>query len=80
VGCDYCLTVAGLLIWGALSDERLLLLVFASGIFLWSASLGTRDHILLSQDLRLPFSSLPTTRRVTVDVFYPASIRMNPLL
>jgi hypothetical protein len=29
-------------------------------------------------DLRLPFSSPPTTRRVTVDVFDPASTRVLP--
>jgi hypothetical protein len=50
----YCLTVAGLLIWGALSNERMGLSFtiaadLASAVFLGSESLGTRDHILLSQ-------------------------------
>jgi hypothetical protein len=40
-----------------------MLLVLASAVFLGSESLGTRDHILLS----------PTTRKVTVEVFDPAS-------
>jgi hypothetical protein len=48
-------TVTGLLMWGALSDERsgrsLQLLL---GIFLGSESRETREHILLSQFLRLP--------------------------
>jgi hypothetical protein len=50
----YSLIVAGLLMWGALCDERtgLLLqlpLVFASAVIFGSESSGTRDHILLSQ-------------------------------
>jgi hypothetical protein len=49
---DYCLTVAGLLIWGALSDERTylplqLLLVLASAVIFGSESRRTRGHILL---------------------------------
>jgi hypothetical protein len=52
-----------------------MLLTLASIIFLESESLETRDHILLS-DLRLPFSSPPTTSRVTVEVFEPASTRV----
>jgi hypothetical protein len=51
-----------------------MLLVLASTVFLGSESLGTRDRILLS-DLRLPFSSPPTTPMVTVEVFDPASTR-----
>jgi hypothetical protein len=43
-----------LFLWGALSDERTglslyMLLALASAFFLESESLGTRDHILLSQ-------------------------------
>jgi hypothetical protein len=41
--------VAGLLTWGALSDERTGLLVFASAVILGSETRGTHDHILLSQ-------------------------------
>jgi hypothetical protein len=47
-------TVAGLLMWGALSDQRMSLpftisVVLASTIILGSKSHGTRGHILLSQ-------------------------------
>jgi hypothetical protein len=59
----YCLTVAGLLILGALSDERTgLSFTIAAGpcqrILLGSESLGTRDHILLSQIWDFPFRRL----------------------
>jgi hypothetical protein len=50
-----------------------LLLAVASAVIFGSESHRTRDHILLSQFQRLPFSSPPTTRRVTVEVFVPAS-------
>jgi hypothetical protein len=49
-----------------------LLLALASLVILGSKSLRTRDHILLSQ-IRDFISSPPTTRRVTVAVFEPAS-------
>jgi hypothetical protein len=52
-----------------------MLLALASTVFLGAESLGSRDHILLSVS-RLPFSSTPTTRMVTVEVFDPASTRM----
>jgi hypothetical protein len=52
-------------------------LVLASAVFYGSESLWTRHYILLSQ--RLPFSSPPTTRRVTVEVLDPASTRVNLL-
>jgi hypothetical protein len=47
-------TVAALLMWGALSDERTGLSFtiaagLASAVILGSASLGTRERILLSQ-------------------------------
>jgi hypothetical protein len=56
-------TVAGLLMWGALSDERTgvslqLLLALASAVILGSESLGTRDRILLSQIWDFPFRRL----------------------
>jgi hypothetical protein len=59
----YCLTVTAFFRWGALSDDRTgpsfyMLLVFASAIFLRSESLGTRDHILLSQIPNFPFLRL----------------------
>jgi hypothetical protein len=55
----YCRTFAGLLIWGAFSDERRVcrlqfLLVLASAVIFGSESNGNHDHILLSQ---LPDSS-----------------------
>jgi hypothetical protein len=50
----YCETVAGLLMWGALSDKRTvrrlqLLLALASAVILGSESRGAHDHISLSQ-------------------------------
>jgi hypothetical protein len=50
-------------LWGALSDERTglsfyMLLTLASAVFLGSESLGTRDHILLSQIWDFPFRRL----------------------
>jgi hypothetical protein len=59
----YCRTVAGLSMWGSLSDERTglplqLLLAFASAVILGSKSRGTRDHILLSQIRDFPFRRL----------------------
>jgi hypothetical protein len=57
----YCQTVAGLLTWAALSDERTglqLLLSLASAVILRSESHETRDHILLSQILDFPFRRL----------------------
>jgi hypothetical protein len=76
----YCLTVAGLLFWGALSNER-------PGLsFTNSVGLRQRSHFLVRVPWdslpyftvsvsRLPFSSPPTTRRGTVEVFDPASTR-----
>jgi hypothetical protein len=54
-----------------------LLLALTRAVIFGSESCGTRDPILLSQ-IRLPFSSSPTTRRVTVEVFDPASTRDCP--
>jgi hypothetical protein len=61
----YSQTVAGLLMWGGglpLTRGRVcrlqLLLAFASVVILKSVSLGTRDHILLSQILDFPFCRL----------------------
>jgi hypothetical protein len=77
----FCQTVAGLLMWGALSLTRgrvcrlQVLLVLASVVIFGSDSLGILDHILLSHIRNVPFSSPPTTRRVTVEVFDPASTR-----
>jgi hypothetical protein len=71
-----------LFLWGALSDERTgLSFVYAAGPRQRSLSLVRvpRDSwsYFTVSDMRLPFSSLPTTRRVTVQVFDPASIRVN---
>jgi hypothetical protein len=76
----YCQTVSGFLMWGAVSDER-------TGLsFTIAADPRQRSHFRVRvpwdlwlyftvSDLRLPFSSPPTTRRATVDVFDPASTR-----
>jgi hypothetical protein len=78
----YSSTVTVLFLWGALSDER-------TGLsFIYAA--GPRQHsfsrvrvpwdswtYFTVSDLRLPFSSPPTTRRVTVEVFDPASTRVT---
>jgi hypothetical protein len=50
-----------------------MLLALGSAVFLGSESLGT------ALDLRLPFSSPPTTSRVTVEVFETASTRVSEL-
>jgi hypothetical protein len=55
-----------------------MLLILASVVFLGSESLGNRDHILLSQ-FETSFSSPPTTRRVTVEVFDAASTWVSSL-
>jgi hypothetical protein len=62
----------GLLMWGALSDEKTSL-SFTSAVILGSESRGTRDHTLLSQIRDFPFSSPPMTCRATVEAFDPAS-------
>jgi hypothetical protein len=75
------LTVTFLIPWGALSDERTRLsFVCAAGFCQRSlsrvlVSWDLRPYFTVS-DLRLPFSSPPTTRRVTVEVFDPASTRV----
>jgi hypothetical protein len=60
-----CVTVMVLFLWGALSDERSVL----------SFVMDLRPYFTVTH-LRLPFSSPPTTRRVTVEVFDPASTRV----
>jgi hypothetical protein len=76
------LTVTLLIPWGALSDERTSLsFVCAAGSCQRSLSRvlvpwDLRPYFTVS-DLRLPFSSPPTTRRVTVEVFDPASTRVT---
>jgi hypothetical protein len=77
----YCSqTCAGLLMWGALSDERTgLSFTIVAGPcqrshFRVRVPWDSRPYFTVS-DSRLPFSSSPTTRRVTVEVFDPASTR-----
>jgi hypothetical protein len=76
-----CVTVTVLFLWGALSDERSgLSFVYAAGPCQRSLSRvrvpwDSRPYFTVS-DLRIPFSSPPTTRRVTVEVFDPASTRV----
>jgi hypothetical protein len=78
----YCQTVAGLLIWGGLSDERTgLCFTISAGPRQRSHSRvpvpwNSRPYFTVS-DSRLPFSSPRTTRRVTVEVFYHASTRVS---
>jgi hypothetical protein len=73
-----------LLIWGALSDERAgLSFAIASGPSHHSQSRvqvpwDSRPYFTLS-DLRLLISSPLTTRRVTVEVFDPASTRVTQI-
>jgi hypothetical protein len=72
----YCQTVAGLLIWGALSDERTgLSFTIVAGLHQCSHSRvrvfwDSKPYFTVS-DSRLPFSSFPTTRRAMVEVFDP---------
>jgi hypothetical protein len=80
----YCRqTVSDLLIWGAFSDER-------TGLsFAITAHPRQRSHswvrvawdsrpYFTASDSRISFLSPPTTRRVTVEVFDPASTRGEP--
>jgi hypothetical protein len=73
----YCQTIAGLLMWNALSDERTgLSFTIVAGPRQRSHSRvrvpwNLRPYFTVS-DSRLPFSSPPTTCRVTVEVFNPA--------
>jgi hypothetical protein len=71
----YCQTVAGLMIWGALSDEPTgLPFTIASGprqrSHSWVRVLWDSRPYFTVSDSRLPFSSPPTTRIATVEVFY----------
>jgi hypothetical protein len=71
----YCQTVAGLLMWGALSDERTgLSFTIAADPCQCSYFWDSWPYFTVS-DSRLPFSSPPTTRRVTVEVFDSACTR-----
>jgi hypothetical protein len=75
----------GFVFWGALSDERTgLSFVDAVGpcqrsLFLVRVPWDSRPYFTVS-DLRLPFSSPPTIRRVTVEVLDPASTRVTILI
>jgi hypothetical protein len=78
----YCLTVTVLFLSGALSNERTgLSFVYAAGPCQRSLSRVwvpwySRPYFTVS-DSRLPFSSPLATRRVTVEVFDPASTRVS---
>jgi hypothetical protein len=73
----YRFTITVWFLWGALSDERTgLFFVCAAGPCQRSLSQvrvprDSRPYFTVS-DLRLPFSSPPTTRRVTMEAFDPA--------
>jgi hypothetical protein len=77
---NYCQTVAGLLMWGALSEEKTdLSLTTATDPRQRSHSRvrvpwDSRPYSTVS-DSRFPVLSLPATRRATVEVFDPASTR-----
>jgi hypothetical protein len=77
----YCQTVADLLIWGALSDERTgLPFTIPAGPrqcshFRVRVPWDSWPHFTVS-DSRLPFSPPPTSLRVTVEVFGPAFTRV----
>jgi hypothetical protein len=77
----HCQTVAGLLMWSAFSLTRgrvcrlQLLLVLASAVIFWVRVQWDSWPYFTVSDSILPFSSPPTTRRVTVEVFDPASTR-----
>jgi hypothetical protein len=70
----YCHTVASVLTWSALSNERAVcpyfLLALASTLILGSESIYSTVT-----DSRPPFPSSPTTRRAKVEVLDPASTR-----
>jgi hypothetical protein len=75
-----CMTITVLFLWGALSDKKTgLSFVYVAGPCQRNLSLVpvpwvSRPYFTVSH-LRLFFSSPPTTRRVTVEVFDPASTR-----
>jgi hypothetical protein len=76
-----CNNSYGLVLWGAFSDERTsLAFVYAAGPCQHSLSRvrvpwDSRPYFTVS-DLKIAFSSPPTTRRVTVGLFDPASTRV----
>jgi hypothetical protein len=76
----YCQTVTGLLMWGALSNERTgLSFTIVVGPcqychFRVRVPRDSRTYFIISY-LRLPFLSLSTIRRATAEVFDPASTR-----
>jgi hypothetical protein len=76
----YCKTFTGLLMWGALSYERMgLLFTVAAGPRQLSHSrvrvLWDSRQYFTVLDSRLHFSLTPTTPRAMVEVFDPASTR-----
>jgi hypothetical protein len=74
----YCQTVAGLLMWGALADEKMgLSFTIAAGPRQPSHSRvrvpwDSRRYFTVS-DSRLPFLLPPMTRRATMEVFHATS-------
>jgi hypothetical protein len=81
----FSLKIRVLFFWGVLSDEMTsLTFVYAAGPRQLSLSWvrvpwDSRPYFTVS-DLSLPFLLPPTTRRVTVEVFEPASTRVPHLL
>jgi hypothetical protein len=77
-----CQTVAGLFMWGVLSDERTSLLFTIAAGFRQRSHQGTRDRILLSQIWDFPFCRLLRLAGLAaVEEFDPASTRNSlPIL
>jgi hypothetical protein len=81
-GIYYSFTVTVLFLWVALSDERIVLFFIYAAVPCQRSPSRVRvpyvswPNVTLS-DLRLPFSSPPTNRRVTVDVFDTTSTRIS---
>jgi hypothetical protein len=76
----YSMTAAGLLMWGALSEERIdLSFTIAAGprqLSHFQIRVPEDSWLYFTvSDSRVPFSSPPTTRRATVEVLDPASTR-----
>jgi hypothetical protein len=81
----YSQTVERLLMWDAISDEKMgLSFAVVAGprqrIHSWVPVPWDSSPYYTVSDSRLPFSSPPTTRRATVEVFEPASTRDCPVL
>jgi hypothetical protein len=80
----YCQTLAGLLMWGALSDERTDLSFAIAIVTLQRSHFRVRvpwdsSSYFTASDSKLPFSSPLTNRRAALEVLDPAYTRDNEL-